>query len=205
MSVYVKAMDFTCTSNGLAYAMSLDPASTSCGSVPATQVRYLPLVAKGAAFCIPASGSNANRFDMMAAPGSIVGSLSIAVFSSTNGACTMQTATFTNIITLGACTPADGSPANGGTKAMQVWPAPSIMCAMRSMAGYDVIGPPTMTTCLPRCAPVSMLRSASTSSSNRHTLPTTTSSAPEAASFTSSRMSAANSSGCASRRPEIPT
>ena len=158
MSVYVKATDFTCTSNGLAYAMSLDPASTTCGSVPATQVRYLPLVAKGAAFCIPASGSNANRFDMTATPGSIVGSLTIAVFSSTNGACTSQTDTFTNIITLGACTPADGSPANGITKAMQVWPAPSIMCAMRSMAGYDVIGPQlsqtfetTESACAMRC------------------------------------------------------
>ena len=157
-TVYVKATDFTCTSNGLAYAMALDPATTSCSSVPATQVRYLPLVAKGASYCIPASGTNANRFDMTATPGSIVGTLTIAVFSSTTGACTSQTATFTNIVALGACTAADGSASNGVTKSMQIWPAPSIMCAMRSMAGYDVIGPQlsqtfetTESACAMRC------------------------------------------------------
>ena len=140
-SLFVKATDFTCTSNGLAYVMQHDPATAACSSVAASLVRYLPVVATASATCIAAYGTAGNRFDMTVVPGATVNTLSVSIFSSTNGACSSQTASFTNMLALGACTAADTASGAGVAKGMTIWPATPIMCPMRAMTGYDVIGP----------------------------------------------------------------
>jgi hypothetical protein len=140
-SLYVKATDFTCTSNGLAYVMQHDPAAAACSSVAASLVRYLPVVATASATCIAAYGTAGNRFDMTVVPGATVNTLSVSVFTSTNGGCSSQTASFTNMLALGSCTAADTVSGSSVAKGMTIWPATPIMCPMRAMTGYDVIGP----------------------------------------------------------------